>query len=346
MTGEKKRGKLTKDGTHEASAMRFALCFFAAVSATNERISFMNKQSLRITTGAMVTAIFGAMLLLNRQTGGLFQEFFVFLYPIPMVAYAALYGLKNGAAVCVSMALLSCLLGDFTSIFYAASQAIIGLLFGGCLYHKVDMTKTLFAVMLLSALISVLNLVLYGFLSGVDWTQELLEMQTMMNSVFEQTGMVVPETMMSLNTLKQIMIVSMIFSGLLQGFVVYELSLMILRRLRFPVQKPKSVFSYTPPSWTGYLALLAFFAYNRSMVLPFENEMVQNLSLSIGMFGYIYLLCFGFLAVLRFLKTHYPNVGKWSVVLTLVGLFVLPVLELFAGFWYIIRRKNDKYSNL
>lgn len=299
----------------------------------------MNKQSLRITTGAMVTAIFGAMLLLNRQTGSLFQEFFVFLYPIPMVAYAALYGLKNGAAVCVSMALLSCLLGDFTSVFYAASQAVIGLVFGGCLYHKVDMTKTLFAVMLLSALISVLNLVLYGVLSGVDWNQELLEMQTMMKAVFEQTGTVVPENMISFNSLKQIMIVSMIFSGILQGFVVYELSLVILRRLRFPVQKPKSVFSYTPPRWTGYVGLFAFFAYNRSMVLPFENELVQNLALSVGMFGYIYLLCFGVLAVMRFLKMHYPKLGKWSVVFALLGLFILPLAELLVGFWYIVRRE-------
>lgn len=301
----------------------------------------MNKKSLTITTGAMVTAIFGVMLLLNRQTGSLLQEVFIFLYPIPMVAYAAMYGLKNGAAAFVSMALISVFLGDLTSTFYAVTQALIGLIFGSCLYHKVDMTKTLFVVMILSALVNIVDVVAYGYISGVSLNQEVAEMQTMMNEMFEQAGMAaaVPANMLSANTLKQIMLVSMVFAGVLQGFIVYEVSLLILRRLRFPVQKPKSVFEYRPPKWTGYLGLLAFFAYNQSVMMPFENEIVQNAALSIGVFGYIYLMCFGFIAVMRWLKTRFPQVGKFSFVICLLGVFMFPMIELIAGFWYIVRSR-------
>lgn len=299
-----------------------------------------NKKSLIITTGAMVTAIFGVMLLLNRQTGSLFQEIFVFLYPIPMVAFAAMYGLKSGMAAFVSMTLIAVFLGNFTTIFYAVSQALIGLIFGGCLYHKVDMTKTLFVVMLLSALINVVDIIAFGAMSGVDLSMQVAELQTMMSSVFEQTGMVVPENAMSINTLKQMMIVSIIFAGLIQGFIVYEISLLILRRLRFPVQKPKSVFAYMPPKWTGYAALLAFFAYNRSVILPFEHEIVQNAALSIGMFGYIFLMCFGFIGIVQFLKMRYPNVGKWSILICVILLFTLPIGVILAGFWYVAARKR------
>lgn len=298
----------------------------------------MNKKSLIITTGAMVTAIFGVMLLLNRQTGNLFHEILIFLYPIPMVAYSALYGLKNGIPVCVCMALISFLFGDFTSIFYAVTQAVIGLVFGGCLHHKVDMTKTLFVVMILSALVNVLNTIVLGFLFGIDLNQEAVEMQIMMNSIFEQTGMVVPENVLSVNTLKQMLIVSMILAGILQGFVVYEVSLLILRRLRFPVQKPKSVFLYTPPKWTGYCGLVAFFAYNTSMVQPFENAMVQSTALTIGLFGYMFLICFGFIAILRMLKTHFPKLGRFGFVICLFVLFLFPLAEVMAGFFYIVRR--------
>lgn len=299
----------------------------------------MNKKSLTITTGAMVTAIFGVMLLMNRQTGGLLQGVFIFLYPIPMVAYAAMYGMKSGAAALVSMALISIFLGDFASTFCAVTQALIGLIFGGCLHHKVDMTKTLFVVMILSALVNIVDVIAYGFISGVDLNQEVAEMQAMMNEMFEQAGMAaaVPANMLSANTLKQIMIVSMMFAGVLQGFIVYEVSLLILRRLRFPVQKPKSVFEYKPPRWTGYGGLLAFFAYNQSVLMPFENEIMQNAALSIGVFGYIYLMCFGFIAVMRWLKTNFPKVGKFSFLICLLGLFMFPVVELIAGFWYIVR---------
>jgi len=237
----------------------------------------MEKKSIVITTGAMATALFGVMMWLNRQSGNLFQEIFIFLYPIPMVAYAALYGLRNGAAVCASMSLLAFLLGDFITIFYALTQAVIGLVFGSCLHHKVDMTKTLLTIMLLSAFVNLLNTVFLGFLFGIDINREVAEIQGMMKAMFEQTGQAAPENIMSLDSLKQIFIVSMILSGFLQGFIVYEVSLLLLRRLRFHVQKPKSVFLYTPPVWTGYVALLAFMVTNRSLIIPYDNIHLDNL---------------------------------------------------------------------
>ena len=37
----------------------------------------MNKKTLKLTMGAMATAIFGVLLLLNRQTGNLLQDVFM-----------------------------------------------------------------------------------------------------------------------------------------------------------------------------------------------------------------------------------------------------------------------------
>ena len=56
----------------------------------------MNIKTRKLTFGAMVVAIFGVLLLLNRQSGGLFSDLFLFILPIPMTAYAALYGGKSG----------------------------------------------------------------------------------------------------------------------------------------------------------------------------------------------------------------------------------------------------------
>lgn len=302
----------------------------------------MNKKSLKITTGAMVTAIFGVFLLLNRQTGNFFQDIFLFLYPIPMVAYAALYGWKSGLPVLAAMSLLSLLFGNFTSVFYAVTQAFIGLVFGGCLHHKVDMTRTLFAVMILSSLVSILNTVVLGFLFGFDLNQEVAEMQTMMNSVFEQAGVAMPEIIMTTNYLKQIFVVSMILLGVIQGFLVYEISLLILRRLRFPVQKPKSLFFYTPPKWTGYGALLAFMFYNISLAQPPENEILQNAGLTAGIFSYLYLLCFGAIAVVLTIKVRFPGAKALGVVAAVIGLFFFPLLEMAAGFLYLVTEYHNR----
>lgn len=303
---------------------------------------------LKITTGAMVTAIFGVMLLLNRQTGGLFQEVLLFLYPIPMVAYAAQYDWKSSIPAFAAMTLLSVLLGNFTGIFYGMSQALIGLVFGGCLHHKVDMTKILFVVMLLSAAVNVLDIAVLGTLTGFDLNLEIEEMQRMLNSMFQQSGMVVPETMLATGYLKQIFVVSMIVLGGIQGFLVYEVSLMILHRLRFPVQKPKSIFLYAPPKWTGYGALVAVILYTTGMTRPFQQDMLQNAVLTIGTFGYIYLVCFGFIAILLTFKIYFPRMRLLRVILCVILLFLFPLLEMAAGFMYIVSQYHmylmEQYS--
>ena len=50
----------------------------------------MNIKTRKLTFGAMVAAIFGVLLLLNRQSGGLFSDLFLFILPIPMTAYSVL----------------------------------------------------------------------------------------------------------------------------------------------------------------------------------------------------------------------------------------------------------------
>lgn len=301
----------------------------------------MNQKSLKLTTGAMVTAIFGVMMLLNRQTGNLFEEVFVFLYPIPMVAFAAMYGVKSGLPVLLAMSLLSFLYGNFTSIFYALTQAAIGLVFGGCLYHKVDITKTLFAVMALSAIVSVANTVVLGFLFGFDINQEVAEMQTMMNSAFEQAGVTaVSEQILSTDYLKQLFVISMVLMGALQGFLVYEISLLILRRLRFPVQKPKSVYLYAPPTWSAYVALIAFGAYTYKLAQPVAEPLIQNLVLTVGILGYLYLVCFGIVSISHMFKIRRGKVGALGVLVCILLTLMFPLVVAVAGFFYVAHYRD------
>ena len=95
----------------------------------------------------MILAIFAILLLLNRQTGGVFEGFFIYLLPIPMVVYSAKFDWKSGLMVFVGMCAFSLFFGTLTTIFYAVSSALLGLIFGACLYKNVDMTLTTFIVM-------------------------------------------------------------------------------------------------------------------------------------------------------------------------------------------------------
>lgn len=294
----------------------------------------MNKQTLKITQGAMMVAIFGMLLLINRQTAGFFQGALFFVLPIPLVAYSAMYGWKPGLTVMVAMSLVSVVFGSVMSIFYSVTQLLTGLVFGGLLYKKVDPTKTLFAVMGISAVSSVLKLIYTALLVGYDMNNDVSEKTAIIGEVFKKGGMQLPPIFSDLNYMRQMFIISTIFWGMISGFCVYEFSFIILKRLKFPVQKPMSVYCYYPPRFLGTMALILFLYYNYSLAKPFENPILQNAIQTMGMVGFLYLIVFGVLGILLWSKKKFPGVKIAGIFFVLIGMMILPQITMFIGLFY------------
>ena len=258
-------------------------CFIAQDSRANLELncnqskevdSYMNENTQKLTFGALLVAVFGVLLLLNRQTGGMLEETFLFLFPIPMVAFSARYGWKDSLPVFVCTVLISIFCGIFTSAFYAATQSFIGVVYGSCLHAKRDSNKTMLLVMALSTISNLLSTIVLAALFGFDLQEDIEMMQTMMHQAIEKAGTnMTPEQMQALDrvlqpdTLLRMLIVSVIFMGVVQGFIVCQLSLLILRRLRFQIQKPAPIISYYPPRWTGFIALVLYWFYGSTLAL-------------------------------------------------------------------------------
>ena len=56
----------------------------------------MNKTK-KLTTGAMLLAIVGALMLINRQLSYMFEELIVMMAPVVIIIYSTMYDLKDGA---------------------------------------------------------------------------------------------------------------------------------------------------------------------------------------------------------------------------------------------------------
>ena len=305
----------------------------------------MNKQTQKITTGAVVMAIFAVMLILNRQTAGLFEEAFLFLFPIPMVAFSAQYGWKNSLPVLAGMAFFAFLFGNFTTVFYAVTQALIGLIFGDRIFRRTDMTKTVFILMVLSALYNVLNSIVLADLFGVSLDVQIAEMESMMTEMFRSAGLMsgdpaaqaslaVVQSMLTPGFLLQMMVISMVFLGIVQGFLVYVITLLVLRRLRFPVEKPKSVYAFYPPKWSGYLALLCLLGYNMTALRPLPNQMLQNIIRAAGLCGNMYLMIFGIIGILFFARSRFQSKGI-GIAICIACFLLISISVLIIGFVYI-----------
>ena len=89
-----------------------------------------NSRTQELTYGAMLVAVFGVLLLVNRQTAGLFEDVIFFVLPIPMTIFSLRYGWKDSIPVYVCMVALSFFLGTLYTIFYAITNALLGIVLG------------------------------------------------------------------------------------------------------------------------------------------------------------------------------------------------------------------------
>ncbi len=301
----------------------------------------MTPRTLKLTAGAMIIAIFGMFLLFNRQTGGLFEDMFMYLLPVPMVAYSCIYGWKASIPVFIGMTLFSVLFGTFYTIFYAVSGALLGMILGTCIYHKKDMTKTLLLVMGLSAVLNLISTVALASVFGFNVNEEVAMMQEQLNKAMEMAGVEMPEGVITTDYLKRLFMISMAFMGMVQGFIIYEISLLVLKRLHFPVQRPKAVSEYCPPRWSGFLAMFLMFAGGIPAAYGM-SELIQNIFQTAAVCAYLYLVVFGVIAA-NVLAAKYLSRNKiLIVIMDILALMVLPQVLMILGFFYISGGLREK----
>ena len=295
----------------------------------------MNTKTQELTFGAMIVAIFGVLLLVNRQTGGMFEGFFMFIFPIPLVAFSAKYGLKDSIPVFVCTVFIAILFGTFTGIFYAISMSLVGMVYGSCIYAKKDMNRTMILVLILSAAAELLCTVALASVAGFDLNADILAMQEGMNQMFEQAGVDTSSGILSYDYLRRMYIISTGFLGAMEGLVVYYLSYAILKKLRYPIRKPQPLTSYYPSKISGIIALALTVVYAYSLSKPFSNPAAQDILQSAGMCGVIYLVFFGYIAILMIcdIYLHLPRI--LGMIIALMLTMTISYIPMLAGYLYI-----------
>ena len=283
----------------------------------------------------MIVAIFGVLLLINRQTGGFLEGVFMFIFPIPMVAFSAKYGWKDSLPVFFCTVLIAFLFGTFTAIFYAISMSFIGMVYGSCIKADRDMNRTLILVMVLCAAAELICSVALASLFGIDINQDIMAMQEGMNQMFEQAGISTASGILSYDYLRRMYVISMGFMGAMEGLVVYYLSLMILRKLRYPIKKPKPLTSYYPSKISGFIAFALVLVYIYTTAKPLSNGLAQDILQSAGMCGVIYLIFFGYIALLLMCNVYLHLPRAIGMILSLFLTMAISYIPMIAGYAYI-----------
>ena len=75
-------------------------------------------ETKHITRGAMATALYAILLLLNQQTALTIELSAPWLFAFPILIYTAMHGRSISGVVAISMALMTFLFVSFTTWFY------------------------------------------------------------------------------------------------------------------------------------------------------------------------------------------------------------------------------------
>ncbi|MBP3890830.1 MAG: DUF2232 domain-containing protein [Solobacterium sp.] len=302
----------------------------------------MNHNVRKLTEGAMMCAIVGMMLLINRQTGGFIEDVFLFLFPLPMVFFAAKYGYKDALVVLVAITLLTVILGTPQTLFYVVSESIIGLIYGGGIYHKVNTKQLVLWTMFISVVVNLISMVILAKFFGYDMQTEMASYENALTNMTSQAGVALPSTFNMTQYLRTIMIVSVMLTGCMEGLITHFFSRSLLKRFKYEIPKSTPITEYFPPVWTGYVGLIGMIAVQYTMARPIPNELVNNLVQGFGMCGLMYLSFYGYMAIILFGRKRLP---KFRIVVTIVGILLLftnAILVAMLGFLYITTSLHKK----
>lgn len=313
--------------------------------ALHEEI-LMNNSVRRITDGAMMIAIVGAVLLIDRQLGNILTGYFMFLLPLPMVFYSTKYGMKDSWVVFVAMVLISFIVSTPSTIFYIASESFLGMVYGGGTHKHMQPRRLVMLCMLVGIVVNLIDTLVISAMLGYDLITQVNETTALYNEYFSQLIGQMPENFDFAGMVRNVILLVAAITGILQGYVTHVLSRLLLKRLRFQVEPVTPISSYYPPKWSAILALAGVIFYFITMANPYENEILQNVLQTAGMTGYLYLAFYGVIAVVVLAAARGVQRGRFLIVLLAFFLMMtMPMVMVMLGYLYIATDMHQRLMN-
>lgn len=270
-----------------------------------------------ITEGAMMLALTGVFLLINRATGAVLDAFLAFVMPLPAIFYIAKYGFKQGLVLSVAMALLGLMLASPTSLFYLITAIVVGLAYGTGIHRDKDNLWLILVTTVLTAISFFIEMVILAKLFGYDFR---LEAGLVVKSLNDAGITGLPANIETL--ILSIYPVVMGFTALLQSILTHIFAVLLLSRLKIKPRKMKPLNELQLPMPIAIILAAGLFA---NTLLPlFNTEVAQIVLTNITLVSMIAFAAQGYLFILLISKV----IGK--PVLSLLAALIFMVLP-FVG---------------
>lgn len=266
----------------------------------------------RITEGAMMVAIVGLLLFLNRQLAGMIEYAMYWILTFPILIYTAKYGRKAAVVPGLSMLLLSFMIAAPTTIFYLFSCVIIGIVYGGGIRSKWSNGTLLLMTGIFTLISYCITMLVFASLFGYNANDDIEFIKMIMNI------MNIDGEANSASMIRSILIVSTAVVSILQTMCIHMLSNLLLQRLHIEVKRMKSILDIKVQKWWGYIIISIWVIFWCQNVIKL-NEDLSSIILGLYSITQLFCMAYGTLTIMG-LCVIYNKRGL--VFLILLGLFI------------------------
>lgn len=210
----------------------------------------MVSKTRQLTEGAMMVALIGIFLILNRQLANTLEGVISWVLSFPMMLYCAKYGVKVSLVPFVASLLLGLIIAAPTSIFYLFSAITVGVVYGYGVRSKWNNQVLLGITVVMEMFVLFVTVILLAKIFGYDIQGELSQLIQMIQKVSDVSNV---ENMAVL-----LLVIVYVGSSVLQAIVIHVASHELLKRLNIAHRPMKSVFDIQLPKWVSYLLVLVW----------------------------------------------------------------------------------------
>lgn len=298
----------------------------------------MNKTK-KLTQGAMMLAILGALILIDRMTAYWFTELVVLVAPIIIIMYSAMQSLKDGLLLSVGVIIISFLLGNFQTMYliYIPVGVVTGIAYSFGVTKGLDKTTLVFiacSTYVVGELIA--SYVVYPIL-GFPVAQMIEELRVALNQAGSMAGFDYATVFNSAGfsfdkVLVIIYLLSTILMGAMEGLLIHILSLFLLKRFKIKDLGRVNLWDIKPNKVVAYISFLSLFSFFfRNSI---TNETLYYVLITIAILGSVVLLYYGYI----FIVLYGAIVAKKNIgFIVVLFAFIIPALLIgliIIGFLY------------
>lgn len=297
----------------------------------------MNKTK-KLTTGAMLLAIIGAAMIIDRQLSYAFTNFIVLLVPIVIACYSTMYKVSDGLMLCIGLIVFTVLFGSLTTYIYMPVSIIVGVAVSIAIDKGFDRRKINFVAIITYTIAEVLVVYAIMPLLGVSVSSQISSYIEAFNQMIKYAGMetTVNSIVVDLNSLMAVMLVaSTVLMGIFEGFLTSLLTAFVLKRFNIKDIGLNSPLDIKMPVWLAYTLMVLTCLYMFAMDGSIENETIKYIALVLSVMASLVLVYYGYFFVILYIRKMGMKINIFLVVLAIILLFPLSyIILIVVGFLY------------